>query len=122
MIEVKYCKRCGREIEWRRKWEAEWPSIRYCSDACRKARVGKTDLALENAILELLDQRPRGATICPSEAARAVFPEDWRERMEITRMAARRLVAAGKIVITQKGAVIDPSHAKGPIRLRKSGP
>lgn len=122
MIEFKYCKRCGREIEWRKKWEAGWPNIKYCSDACRKARVGKSDLALENTILRLLDGRPRGATICPSEAAREVFPETWREHMETTRMAARRLVADGKIVITQHGAVVDPSCAKGPIRLRKSGP
>jgi hypothetical protein len=122
VIEVKHCKRCGREIEWRKKWEAEWASVRYCSDACRKARVGKTDLALENAILHLLDERPHVATICPSEAARAAFPDDGRDRMESARMAARRLVAEGKIVITQRGAVVDPSHAKGAIRLRKSSP
>jgi len=58
-------------------------------------------------------------TICPSEAARQVAKdEDWRELMEPARRAARRLVAADKIDITQKGRVVDPSTARGPIRLR----
>lgn len=42
--------------------------------------------------------------------------------MEPTRQAARRLVAAGEVEITQQGRVVDPSTAKGPIRIRKAGP
>jgi len=38
--------------------------------------------------------------------------------MEPARCAARRLVAAGRIEIVQGGRVVDPSTAKGPIRLR----
>jgi hypothetical protein len=38
--------------------------------------------------------------------------------MEDTRRAARRLVAAGKLEILQGGRVVDPSTAKGAIRLR----
>jgi hypothetical protein len=38
--------------------------------------------------------------------------------MEPARAAARRLAAAGKIDITQHGAAVNPSTAKGPIRLR----
>ncbi|MEL6187472.1 MAG: DUF3253 domain-containing protein, partial [Myxococcota bacterium] len=69
----------------------------------------------------LLARRARGATVCPSEAARAVVEEgnDWRELMEPARSAARRLVARGAVVITQKGQVVDPSTAKGPIRIRR---
>ncbi|MFM9112416.1 MAG: DUF3253 domain-containing protein, partial [Actinomycetota bacterium] len=33
--------------------------------------------------------------------------------------AARRLVVTGEVEITQGGRVVDPSTAKGPIRLRK---
>ena len=33
-------------------------------------------------------------------------------------MAARRMVARGEAEITQKGSVVDPSTAKGPIRVR----
>lgn len=65
-----------------------------------------------------LEARPRGATICPSEAARDVLAEGWRERMEDVRSAARRLVAAGRLEITQGGRAVDPSTARGPIRLR----
>jgi hypothetical protein len=77
---------------------------------------------LETAITDLLDRRATGATICPSEAARAVGGEDWRPLMEDARAAARRLVAAGRVEITQGGRVVDPSTAKGPIRIRRSGP
>ena len=76
------------------------------------------DAQLEAAILQLLHARARGATICPSEAAKAVAPDDWRELMEPSRRAARRLVVAGTVEITQGGRVVDPSTAKGPIRVR----
>jgi hypothetical protein len=39
--------------------------------------------------------------------------------MERTRQAARRLTAQGIIEITQQGHLVDPSTAKGPIRLRR---
>ena len=69
-------------------------------------------------ILKIAVDRGRNATLCPSEAARAVRPEGWRELMERTRSAARRLVAAERIEMLQRGRVVDPSTAKGPIRLR----
>ncbi len=40
--------------------------------------------------------------------------------MEPARSAARRLVAEGSVVITQKGHIVDPSTAKGPIRIRRT--
>ncbi|AXC13095.1 hypothetical protein ACPOL_3816 [Acidisarcina polymorpha] len=77
------------------------------------------DTSLERAILELLQQRGPGKTICPSDAARKVAGESWRPLMEPTRRVARRLAAAGEIVITQHGMVVDPDQAKGAIRLRR---
>ena len=114
---TKDCVVCGRTIEWRKKWERDWDAVKYCSDGCRGRGVGGVDQALEAAILELLAARGRDKTICPSEAAKAVGG-DWRELMEPARAAARRLVAAGKIVITQGGVVVDGSTAKGAIRLK----
>ena len=35
-------------------------------------------------------------------------------------MAARRLVDRGEVEILQGGRVVDPSTAKGPIRIRRS--
>ena len=83
-------------------------------------RPTPTDVALESAILELLSHRGEEKTICPSEAARLVDPEGWEQHMERARDAARRLVARGAIVITQRGKVVEASGAKGPIRLRRA--
>ena len=80
-------------------------------------------LTARQAIEELLAARAADATICPSEAARAVggeADEAWRELMEPARRAARRLVAAGEVEITQGGKVVDPSTAKGAIRIRRA--
>ena len=117
--DTKTCLSCGRVMTWRKSWERNWEDVRYCSDACRKRRVDDVDLALEAAIIELLDARARDASICPSEAARVVGGDEWRALMEPARRAARRLVASGAAQITQKGRVVDPSTAKGPIRIRK---
>lgn len=118
----KICKTCGRTISWRKKWEKDWDMVKYCSDACRGHKPGGSDEALEAAILELLAERGRDKTICPSEAAKVVGGKDerhdWESLTEPARAAARRLVAAGKIVITQGGRVVDGSTAKGAIRLK----
>jgi hypothetical protein len=114
----KPCATCGRTITWRKKWERDWENVRHCSDRCRRHKPGAEGDALEAAILGLLSERARGSTICPSEVARARGGEDWRALMEPVRTAARRLVAAGRLDITQGGRVVDPSTAKGPIRLR----
>lgn len=116
--ESKVCVICGREIEWRKKWERDWHSVRYCSNACRRRKLSPTDDALEAAIRDLLRQRDAGTTICPSEAARRVDPDNWRELMEPARMAGRRLVDRGEALFTQQGRVVDPSTAKGPVRIR----
>lgn len=119
---AKICKTCGRTFEWRKKWEKDWDVVKFCSDGCRGHQPGEADKALEAAILALLAERGRDKTICPSEAAKAVGGKDtrrdWEGLMEPARAAARRLVAEGKIVITQGGKVVDASTAKGAIRLK----
>lgn len=124
----KTCVGCGRAIEWRNKWQRNWESVRYCSSACRRRGVRPVDAALESAITMLLDERAGSATICPSEAARLVARhqgvdvDGWRDLMEPARAAARRLVDAGEVEIVQLGRVVDPSTAKGAIRIRHRGP
>ncbi|MFT6181610.1 MAG: hypothetical protein ACJAQT_004238 [Akkermansiaceae bacterium] len=123
MTPDKICSTCGRSIQWRKKWENCWDEIKYCSSRCRTEKPSITDQKLEEVILQLLNQRARGASICPSEATRAHYAEDqWRNHLEQTRQAARRLAAKGKIEILQQGKAVDPSTAKGPIRLRKKRP
>ena len=119
--EPKTCVACGRAIEWRKKWARDWEHVRYCSQACRKRKRRPENEGLEQAIRDLLDRRAGGASICPSEAARQVAgPQgDWRALMEAARAAARRLVAEGEVEITQRGRPVDPSTARGPIRIRR---
>lgn len=106
-------------MQWRAAWSAVWDEVRYCSAACRSRKVTSEDRELEAAILALLAQRAAKETISPSDAARAVGGDAWRELEEPARRAARRLVAAGAVDIVQDGHVVDPSSARGPIRIRR---
>ena len=118
----KICVACGRAMAWRKGWAKNWDAVKFCSDGCRGQGVRPVDQRLEQTILELLQRRGAGKTICPSEAARAVAGSEeravWEPLMEPARAAARRLVAQGSVLITQAGHTIDASTAKGPIRLR----
>lgn len=110
----KTCLVCGRIINPRQKWEKNWDQIKYCSEKCRR---NKKPPDYSKELLQLLNQRGKDKTICPSE----VLAEDEKqnhEKMEAVRSCARRMVAQGLIVITQKGQIVDPSTAKGPIRLK----
>ena len=78
------------------------------------------DRRLESSIVALLDKRARTSTICPSDAARDVDAEGWRDLMEPARQAAARLVERGVVVITQGGRVVDLATAKGPVRIRRA--
>ncbi|TQN41009.1 uncharacterized protein DUF3253 [Blastococcus colisei] len=77
------------------------------------------DARLQQMIEGLLDQRRPDASICPSEAARAVDPDGWRDLMPAARAAAGRLAAAGEVEVTQGGAVVDVTVAQGPVRVRR---
>lgn len=43
-LPMKICEACKRPMSWRRAWARNWESVRYCSEACRKAR-GRTSPA-----------------------------------------------------------------------------
>lgn len=114
-----FCASCGRRMPFAKKAPAATPK-KYCSKTCASRRVRPVDRALEGAILELLGKGNPPSSICPSEAARKVRPEDWRDWMEDTRRAARRLAHRQRIEVLQKGRVVDPAAFRGPIRLRRS--
>jgi hypothetical protein len=115
----KSCAVCGRRMEWRRKWARNWEEVRYCSHRCRSRSLDATDRGLEAAVVRLLAVRGASASICPSEAARAVEPGAWRPLMERAREAGRRLAARKVVVFRQKGRTVDPSTAKGALRLAR---
>lgn len=78
------------------------------------------DPRLVASIRSLLALRADGATICPSEAAREVGGDDWRDLMQPARDAARELVDAGEVEVTQRGEVVDVTTARGPVRIRRA--
>jgi hypothetical protein len=77
---------------------------------------------LEETILRLLRQRAAGASICPSDAARAARPAGWRALMDDVRAAAGRLAARGEVDVTQRGQLVDIAEARGPVRIRRHQP
>ncbi|MGD8343439.1 MAG: DUF3253 domain-containing protein [Desulfobacterales bacterium] len=117
----KICKICGRQFNWRKKWQHNWHQVQYCSRACRQAGLKEVDLKLEKTIIELLRSRGHNASICPREAAIRLAEDDdqksWRSLLEPARRAARRLAHRNKINITQGGKLVDPSKFSGPIQL-----
>ena len=74
---------------------------------------------MREAILALARERAPAKTICPSDAARAVGGDQWRDLMAQSRDLARDLAKAGEVEIMQRGEVIDPdAEWRGPIRIR----
>jgi hypothetical protein len=72
---------------------------------------------IKQAILSAASERGAFKTTCPSEIARALFPQDWRSHMAEVRDAAVNLQHEGKVIMSQKGKPIEPGHIKGPIRI-----
>jgi len=71
------------------------------------------------ALRTLARHRAPDGTTCPSDAARAVFGDGWRDLMDLTRDVARQLARAGEVEITQRGAALDPDEPwKRPVRVR----
>jgi hypothetical protein len=79
------------------------------------------DERIEAAIRGELDRRGSGKTICASEVARRVDADGWRALMPRVQNAVRRLAHGGEVEVLQRGRRVDPSDAKGPIRVRKPG-
>ncbi|SEV88886.1 Protein of unknown function [Cognatiyoonia koreensis] len=63
-----------------------------------------------------LDAVRPGATICPSDVARALS-SDWRPLMADVRRVAADMAT---VRATQKGCDVDPITARGPIRLGRA--
>lgn len=40
-LPTKICEACGRPMTWRRRWARTWEEVKYCSDACRRAKPGR---------------------------------------------------------------------------------
>lgn len=69
--------------------------------------------------MDLLSARRPEASVCPSEVARTVSPDEWRPLMPLVRRVAGRLASAGRVVATRGATTVDPEASAGPIRLRR---
>jgi hypothetical protein len=72
-------------------------------------------------VLDLLYSRRDGATICPSDAARALgtaIGTEWRDLMRLVRTVAETMVRDGVLEIVQDDVPVDILAARGPVRLR----
>ncbi len=111
------CATCARSFEWRAKWSRDWDAVKYCSDQCRRQKPGTLDRRIEEVILSLVTERGKAATICPSEAARALDEDAWRDLMPRVHNASRRLSRGGRIRILKGGKAISADEMRGPVRL-----
>lgn len=92
------------------------PGARHAEIALANGPIGRR---LESSIRALTEHRGPQSSICPSDAARAVGGENWRDLMADARDAARKLAESGDVQITQRGNVVDPADEwTGPIRIR----
>ncbi|KQN25029.1 hypothetical protein ASE86_01810 [Sphingomonas sp. Leaf33] len=75
-----------------------------------------------DAVLTLLATRAPAATLCPSEAARALAAAgghvDWRAEMLGVHAAVDALVADGSVALSWKG--VDMATRAGPYRIRRA--
>ena len=75
--------------------------------------------ALEAAILAQATAAGPEKSICPSEVARQLAPQDWRALMPRVRVVASSLAQAGQLEIAQRGKPVSPQGPwRGPIRIR----
>lgn len=76
-----------------------------------------------SAVLALLAQRAAGATICPSEVARAIAvaadAKEWRREMPAVHAAIDAMVEEGQVRLSWQGRSM-PARA-GPYRIGRAG-
>ncbi|MBS0242135.1 MAG: cryptochrome/photolyase family protein [Proteobacteria bacterium] len=73
---------------------------------------------IASTILGLCRARGAEKSICPSEVARALSPDEtWREAMADVRRVADVMAKSGEIRITQRGKPVTAAEARGAIRL-----
>lgn len=73
---------------------------------------------IETTILSTAIHRGAEKSTCPSEIARMLFPDGWRQHMKDVLAVAIDLHNKGSVVITQKGTTVDVKNIKGPVRIR----
>jgi hypothetical protein len=76
-------------------------------------------------ILRQTEARSAAKSICPSEVARALAPDEaaWRSMLGLVRSVAHDLARSGRIDVLRKGKPVDPTEdIRGVVRLRIRAP
>ena len=118
--ELGHCLTCARPFTDRRSWRARSVSseVKYCSDGCRRAKPRASDRALEEQLLSLLSrQAAQSLPLKVIEERLQVSGERARRRLM---WAARRLALRGDLTFSQRGRVVDPGRARGPVVVSKA--
>ena len=83
------------------------------------AKSVATDFEIEAAMLHLIAQRGKYSSACPSEVARALSTDGWRELLPRVRQVAVQLQRQNQLDIAQGGvSVSNLNTLRGPIRIR----
>ena len=74
---------------------------------------------IRGEILRQCQLRGLGKTICPSEVARKLWPDEsnWRGYVNAVRNEAFALAKEGRVVISQRGEVVVDVTVKWPLRI-----
>ncbi len=76
------------------------------------------DPEIAKAILSLTATRGAEKSICPSEVARQLYPDNWRDRMQDVVDVASAMHRKGEVLVVQHGEPVDVNQIKGPIRIK----
>ena len=98
--------------------DATWQVAQFDRELTRiREGVGGNETRLRHADVRALLRHRAGKTICPSDVARTLGGEHWRDLMPQIRDVAGEMAGVGEVTVTQKGETVDPCTARGPIRL-----
>jgi hypothetical protein len=92
-----------------------WPAVVQIGG---RAMDTVTDRCIRKTIAAMLQSRQQHATACPSEIARALQPQGWRDLMQRVREQALIMAKQGQLEVLQKGQPVPlGASPRGPIRL-----
>jgi hypothetical protein len=74
---------------------------------------------IDTAILALFSARRDGATLCPSDIARHIGGEDWRDIMPLIHRHVKARACLGALRLTQKGMTVQPDDLQGVYRIAR---
>lgn len=80
--------------------------------------MNREENLIAETMITLAAARGNTKTICPSEVARKLWPDDWQKHMPGVREAAVVLRNEGRIRIMQNGKEIFGEEMKGLIRIQ----